>query len=126
MGLMLACIYLLFLAVPTIFFGYNAFEAEAGSVERSIMLYLASGATGGCVAGMLLPLARTRVGAAFVGIFAVAPYFVFQSGIIPGLFAPRGALSWLEVAWMSAGVGGVAGYLVRHKVFPDLDAIDPP
>lgn len=124
MGIVLGGIYTLFLVIPDLVLDLDGFQDLGGSAGSAFQLFLFGGATGGLVAGTLLPEARTRLGAVCVGAVAIFPFFFAQSHLQPP--EPGGPTPlplWLVVL-LSLFVGGFVGYLVRERMFGHLAADD--
>lgn len=120
LGAVLGSVLLTLIAVQGVLFEFDALEEQAGSVEAAVALYLFSGALGGLIFGALLPLARKPVGAALVGVASVTPFYVLQSKLLP-VAADSASLPWWLLGLICIGVGGLSGYLVRTRLFPEID-----
>ena len=87
---------------------------------RVVATYLIAGAIGGLLTGACLPLARTRPGAAVLGVVAATPLFVLLAILDDSVSGADAVPFWIYVlSALLVGSGG--GYLIRDTVFSDLD-----
>lgn len=85
-----------------------------------VATYVLSGTAGGFLFGLCIPYARSRLGAAFVGLVVTAPLFL-ALGTLDAYALGDEALGWPAYLISGVFVGGLTGYLVRVFEYPDLD-----
>ena len=89
--------------------GGNALAHHGLTVAGAAAIYLGGGTLGGSVVGLLLPLAKWRVGAGVLGDVGLLPVIGGIAIAIDGL--PRGgdSLQLAAVLLVAFGVGGTIG-----------------
>ena len=121
MGMVLGCVYTLFLVVPDQVLGLDGYHDVGGSAGTAFRLFLFGGAAGGLIAGTALPLARSPLGAWVVGTVASFPFFYVQSNWLPPRpGGPEGLPIW-GVLMLCGMIGGSVGLLVRTRLFGDVE-----
>jgi ABC-type nickel/cobalt efflux system permease component RcnA len=88
-------------------------SVSVGFTWTAVVSYLACGAAAGLLVGLCIPFTRTRLGSALVGMVALAPVLAAQ--------ATFERLEWWTYVISAICVGGLAGYLIRDQVYPELD-----
>jgi len=124
MGVLAGVALLVFLAARMQILSSDALTAPQMSVAENVFLFLLGGALGGLIFGLLLPFSRHRAGATIIGMLVVAPFYALQ-GLLEGSTLTDGARPWWITAVVSVVVGGLAGYLIRDRLFSELDASTP-
>lgn len=87
--------------------GSGPFERLGMSFGMVVITYLLGGFLGGLVLGMLLPIARTKLGAAFVGFFTALPVVAIASFSMAAS-AEAAIVTTLIVAGFLGCLGGLA------------------
>jgi hypothetical protein len=108
--LVVAVAFIGYVLLLYLFRGSAPFAANGTTLGTTILAYLAGGALSGIVLGILLPLGRTRLGAALVGIASVLPMYTAVGVAVEGV----GALTWegwLDTAVPSIFTGAALGLL---------------
>lgn len=72
-GASFAAVYSAYVVVLWLFRGEAPFEKAETTVVEVILAYCLAGLVGGTVFGILLPLGRSRLGAAFLGFLVALP-----------------------------------------------------
>lgn len=109
-GAILAGIYLVIYAVSG---GVTTAAGSAVLPARAALLYLAGGATGGIIVGILLPVTTSQLRALIAGVAALSP-LVFAS-----TYVYFGSLSWTSITGsivISVGIGVVVGQVIFQEL----------
>jgi hypothetical protein len=73
---------------------FAVFQAQTFRLPLSVFAgVLAAGAAGGFVCGLLLPLARSRLGATLIGPIVLAPLVATQA-LLDSQYSGEGSYSW--------------------------------
>jgi hypothetical protein len=87
-------------------------------------MYLLGGAIGGLAVGLCLPLARSRLGSALLGVMAVTPFHVFL-GTLDAKVMGAEAAGWWAYGLSAVLVGSLSGYIARDIANKDADKRGP-
>lgn len=120
-GVLFAIVLMMYFMVREQLLGDVSLWAQGETLEQVIAMYLVAGMMGGLLLGVLLPWARDPLGAVVVGIIVVMPFFVLQAWVDAGRPGGEREIGWWSVVVGSALVGGLAGYLIRTRLFAELD-----
>jgi hypothetical protein len=113
-GAFLGLLLWLVAALLTTFAGSQTLASVGISLAKLLAHQLAGGAVGGFLVGLLYPLTRSLVGAAFVGYCALLPYAIWLSALVAGhLEAPPAVALIAGFAWSL--VGGAIGLSLRRE-----------
>ena len=117
-GLVYALIYSIIALVVGLFSGGSVFAWRQTSLGGLLAAYALSGVVVGTVVGILLPLARWKVGAAIIGMIGTIPYMSLVRGSIPGL-GPWSLVDTVTVAVLTIFFGIPAGLICREIFWSD-------
>jgi hypothetical protein len=85
LGLAFACCYAVYVLVLWLLRGAEPFREAGTTLAFVVASYFGAGLGSGAIVGLLLPLGRSRIGAALVGLFAAVPaFFAFGMAAEPG------------------------------------------
>lgn len=112
-GLAFAACYCAYVSLLYLVAGSAPFDSYGVTLPTVILVYIVGGVLGGAVVGLLLPLARYKVGATLVGILAAIPVvggaMLSMSGLPPWEPADNFAFVFTTV-----GLGSVCGLIMWH------------
>jgi hypothetical protein len=106
-GWRFAAVYIVFVLGLFLLRGPGPFERSGTTLPMVIAAYAIAGMIGGGVFGLLLPLGRTRLGAAFLGLIVAVPVMHVVSLAVDLEGAPRLTVVLLTAALLGpmSGVG---------------------
>lgn len=116
-GLSFSLVYVLFVLAVFLARGPEAFEQAGTTLPRVAAAYVASGFVGGVLFGLLMPLGRTRAGAALLGLIVAIPvaHIVMLAVDSAALYgAPRPVVT-IGTALILGPLCGVAMWYVNHR-----------
>lgn len=114
-GAILATIFSGVAAVLYLARGVRSNEVHDISLAASVAGYFAGFLAAGVMAGLLNPLAKTRLGAVFLGIFSTLPVALSGLFLFEGTFTPRDGAQIFSVLAFVLGFGAPVGYLAWRE-----------
>lgn len=111
-GLAYVAVYCGFVLMLALVKGEAFFVAAGTTLPGVLLAYLTGGIAAGCVVGLLLPLARTKLGAAFIGFVAAIPVF-WAAGMVVGTPQSLTAVLLEDALPLAAILGPAAGLFAR-------------
>lgn len=105
-----------FLIVLLLFGGGEALSDLGVSPVAAILLYLLGALAGGIVAGLLNPLAHSRVGFVAVGIAATVPMSIGTGVLLSGAFWERPE-SLFAFVFTTVVFGGGVALIIRDSLY---------
>jgi len=98
--------------------GSRPFEGQSVTLVAVVTLYVVGGPVTGAIVGLLLPFARSGLGAAITGIVAAIPISVMAIATVGG-FPPWTTRHSIASALMAVTGGALAGYVFRAFLSDD-------
>ena len=89
--------------------GAAAFGESGATLGQTVLAYALGGAASGMLIGLLLPLARWRIGATLLGASALVPFYVAMTVTIPG-YDPWASGSMIAFMLLAAIAGAMLGW----------------
>ncbi len=120
-GIGLATFYSLYVVGLYLFRGTAPFEANETTLGAVVAVYYFGGATGGAIAGLLLPLTTWRIGSTMVGMIAGLPVCFGVGFAIYGPLSQWDGSNLFGVIATAVLLGGFGGYAFWEPVNPGGD-----
>jgi hypothetical protein len=117
-GVAVAGVYIAWVTVLYVLSRGSAFEAKDRSFPAIVLAYLFGGVLGGAIVGVLLPLVRYKIGAAFVGMIAFVPVGLGFRIVLVG-FTPWQHDDTLMISTLAVLLGGFAGLVLYGVMDPN-------
>ena len=115
----MAAYYSVFALVIYSLQGAAAYDAYGLTLGKILLLYWAGGLVGGFMVGLLMPITRSRIGAALVGAVAAFPVF---AGISLSIYGSE--MEWGVVIICAVVLGGIGGVAMASTGGPTWDELN--